>query len=205
MNMNYKIQDMFRDAFGIAPAFTLPYTARDSAPISYSGGKELPEYYTPTLDIKTTPNWMGAYILFPAKFKEGGYYKYSATGKLEMVSKSDFYLPPATMFSFKRSKNIERTNLLGNNGSIKEIFSFDDWIIDVKGFCLNDKESSAQEKLKALLEWEELADGIGISGELFSQIKVDTVTINDWSHNTLQGGDGNVAFQFQMFSDESKE
>ena len=200
MNLNYKIQDMFRDAFGITPAFALPGNAQEPALLSYSGIEELPEHYN-----ANSKSWMGTYILFPAKFHEGGYHRYSATGQLETVSMPELYIPPTTMFSFRRGKIMERTNLLGNNGSIKEIFSFDDWIIDVKGLCLNDNESSAQEKLDALLKWEELADSIGISGELFNQIKVDAVAINDWSHNALQGGDGAVAFQFQMFSDEPKD
>ncbi|GLB51703.1 hypothetical protein NBRC110019_07420 [Neptunitalea chrysea] len=200
MGISYNIRDLFLDAFGVAPVFTIPNDTPSSPELNYSDIVRLPEYYD-----RSMTSWMGTPILLPVKFQQDGYNRYTALGKMEIVRMPDYYLPATTMFSFRRGKIIERTNLLGNNGSVKEIFSFDDWVIDVKGLCLNDQESSAAEKFKELKKWEVLADSIRISGEAFNWIEVDSVTIADWSHNLIQGGDGNIAFQFQMYSDESKD
>lgn len=201
-DIRYDVGQLFQIAFGInSPIYiTQPLLRRQPAEITYTGIERLPEYYEPT-----STSWMGTPILFDAKFEGGLYWRYKDNAELERVQMGDFTLPPATMFQFRRAKNIVKTNVLGSNGTVKEIFGFDDWIIDVRGLALDEPGRSAQEQIKELLEWEKLADSIEVVGELFSIHGIKRVAIEDWADNIVQGKPGVRAFNFQMSSDKNLE
>lgn len=195
----YNVSRLFQAAFGInSPVYiTEPLQKNAPANLSFKGIETLPDYYKPD-----AVSWMGTPIMFSAKFLGRSYKRYKPDGSIERVQMPDFQMPAATMFSFRRAHNITRTNLLGNSGTVKEIYGFDDWVIDVRGLCLDEPTQSAHEQLEQLLQWEKLADGIGISGGLFQQRGITQVCIADWSDNLQQGSSGVIPFQFQLFSDE---
>src|SRR5690554_1423259 len=145
MENRYTVSEIFRKAFGINIPFYITEDFRRNAPqnLSFDGIETLPDYYEPT-----ATTWMGTPVLFGATFKGGIYQRYNLRGEIVDVELPDLVLPPATMFQFRRAKNITRTNILGSNGTVKEIFGFDDWIIDVRGFCLDEPNRSAQSQLK---------------------------------------------------------
>lgn len=198
-DIRYNVSELFSDAFGInSPVFITEPLRRDvPATISLQGVETLPEYYK-----SDVMSWMGTPIMFPVTFKGGSYKRYKGNGEIERKTLSDYLLPAATMFSFRRAKNITRTNLLGSNGTVKEIYGFDDWVIDVRGLCLDEPTRSAHSQLEELLQWEELADAINLSGELFNQRKISRVSMADWGDNLQQGSPGVIPFQFQLYSDE---
>lgn len=197
-DVRYNVSQLFKAAFGInSPVFiTEPLIKAKSADLSFKGISSLPEYYNPE-----ATSWMGTPILFQAKFGTGFYLKYKPNGELTEVQMEELILPPATMFSFRRSKNITKTNVLGSTGTVKEIFGFDDWIIDVKGLALDEPNRSAEDQIAQLLKWEELADGINVSGQLFNQHNILKVVMEDWNDNLTQGKTGVIAFSFQLTSD----
>lgn len=199
--LRYNIKELFMDAFGInAPIYRVPNDKQGVSNIIYKDIEGLPDNYT-----SESTSWMGTPIIFAATFKGGSYNRYKLNGQMETVNLNDLQLPAATMFSFRRAKNIERTNLLGANGTVKEIYGFDDWIIDVKGLCLDEPDQSAHEQYEALLQWEEIADAIGIKGVLFNQKSIDAVSMSDWNDNVVQGKPGTIPFSFQLYSDEAIE
>lgn len=201
MAVNYNIQQLFNEFFGVsAPVYVIPESKQQKPDINFSGLEQLPENYK-----GESTSWMGTPIVFPATFKGGSYQRYKMNGELENVRLNDFMLPAATMFSFRRPKNIERTNLLGSNGTVKEIYGFDDWTIDVRGICLDEPGQSAHDQYEQLLQWEQLADAIGITGKLFNQKEIDAVAMSDWNDNVVQGKPGVIPFSFQMYSDQPIE
>jgi len=195
----YNIQDLFHTAFGIASTvyLTQAFKEKPIEQINYDGLEILPDYYS-----SSESSWMGTPIMFPAKFCGGSYKRYKPNGEIERVRMADLMLPPATMFSFRRAHNITRTELLGANGTVKEIYGFDDWVIDVKGLCLDEPSRSAHDQLKELLQWEKLADSISVSGELYEQREISAIAISDWSDNLQLGASGVISFSFQMWSDD---
>lgn len=201
MEAKYVVTEIFRKAFGINIPFYITEDLRRKSPknISFEGVPTLPSYYD-----ETSTSWMGTPILFPAAFKGGIYQQYNVKGELVEIEVPDLVLPPATMFQFRRPKNTTRTNILGN-GTVKEIFGFDDWVIDVRGLCLDEPNRSAQEQLAELLRYENLADSIEVLGGQFQQRNIQRVCINEWTDNVPQGTPGVVAFQFQLISDEPLE
>ena len=202
MENRYTVSEIFRKAFGINIPFYITEDFRRNAPqnLSFDGIETLPDYYEPT-----ATTWMGTPVLFGATFKGGIYQRYNLRGEIVDVELPDLVLPPATMFQFRRAKNITRTNILGSNGTVKEIFGFDDWIIDVRGFCLDEPNRSAQSQLKDLLAYESLADAVEVLGSQFGDRNIQRVCINEWSDNIPQGTQGAIAFQFQLISDEPLE
>lgn len=199
-DIRYNVSQLLQAAFGFNSPVYIPEPIFNDEPanISYSGLEVLPDYY----NEGNLKSWMGTPIVFPVKFLGGSYMRYKGNGEIERVSIADFKLPPATMFSFRRSKNIERTQISGGDGTVKEYYGFDDWIIDVRGICLDEPERSAAEQLTDLLQWENLADSFGISGTLFEQHKISRVCLDGWSDNVQQGKPGVIPFQFQLFSDK---
>lgn len=197
-DIRYDVSKLFQAAFGInSPVFiTEPLTKSTPPELSFKGLQALPEYYKPE-----ATSWMGTPILFQAKFDAGSYIRYKSNGEVNSVQMDEFVLPPATMFSFRRAKNITKTNVLGSIGTVKEIFGFDDWIIDVRGLALDEPSRSAVDQITELLKWEDLADGINISGELFNQHNIVRVAMEDFSDNVTQGKPGIIAFSFQLTSD----
>lgn len=208
-DIRYNVSELFQLAFGInTPVYITEPLLRDAPTnISYAGLKTITEYS----EENTMQSWMGTPIMFSATFKAGTYNKYKDNGEIEQVRVESLVLPPATMFEFRRAKNITRTNVLGSNGTVKEIFGFDDWVIDVRGLCLDEPETgekqfrSAQSQWQELLKWEGLSDGFGVEGTAFQNRGFERVCIAEYSDNIPQGQPGVVAFQMQLISDEAME
>lgn len=198
----YNLSQLFSAAFGInSPILiTEPLTKKDKNSFDYKGIETIKDYYQ-----SEATSWMGTPIIGLLKFKAGSYKKYNSNGILEDRQMSDFTLPPATMFSFRRAKNITKTNLLGSNGTIKEIFGFDDWIIDAKGLAIDTPEMSAIDQIKSLGEWESLAASIEISGSLFTNKNIHAITIDDYKEESVQGSPGIIPFSMTLISDDAIE
>lgn len=199
----YNLSQLFSAAFGInSPIFItepLPFNKKDSK-IDYKGIKTIDDYYKTE---KTS--WMGTPIIGLLKFKAGSYPIYNSSGEINFIDYEDYLLPSSTLFSFRRAKNITKTNLLGNNGTVKEIFGFDDWIIDVKGLCLDDNAMSARDKITLLEEWVALAGAINISSKLFVNKNIHAVVIDDYKQESVQGSPGIIPFSMTLISDDAIE
>src|SRR5690606_23095794 len=121
--------------------------------------------------------WMGTPVLFPIRFLGEGmdkpYRIYKPSGELQEVKMSTFNLPAATVSDFSRAKNIVTTDVLGGNGTVKELFGFDDWQIRLRGICITDparqNSKTAQEQKEALMQWENIAGSIKVEGMLFQE------------------------------------
>lgn len=202
MDARYNLSKLFSAAFGInSPIFiTEPIGKKALNTFDYKGIGLIEDYYT-----KEATSWMGTPIIGLLKFKSGTYKIYNSTGILEDIEYNDFVLPPATLFSFRRSKNITKTNLLGNNGTVKEIFGFDDWVIDVKGLAVDTPQSSARDQLIAIKEWEELASAISVSGKLFTIKNIHAVVMDDYKEESIQGSPGIIPFSMTLTSDDAVE
>jgi hypothetical protein len=195
----YNLSQLFKTAFGInSPIFiTEPLSKQQNQSFDFKGIGIIEDYYT-----KDATSWMGTPIIGLLKFNGGFYNKYNQIGEIVPKQFPDFTLPPATLFSFRRSKNVIKTNILGGNGTIKEVFGFDDWIIDVKGLAVDTPNSSARKQIEELLNWEDLADQISISGDLFSKKDISAVVIEDFKQESIQGNPTVIPFSMTLISDQ---
>lgn len=196
----YNLSELFKVAFGInAPIFiTEPLIEKEKSNLDYKGIETIKEYH-----LTEATSWMGTPIIGLLKFKGATYKQYNATGVLENVTMEDFVLPSATLFTFRRAKNITKTNLLGSNGTVKEIFGFDDWIIEAKGLAIDTPEMRATDQIKTLARWENLATSIEISGSLFTNKNIHAITMDEYREESIQGSPGIIPFSMTLSSDES--
>lgn len=204
MDIRYNVAELFKIAFGVNSPVFIPFPLSKTPPavIDFSGietKKKDEGWYD--FEIKSH---LGTPVIFAA-ILEGGKYKVYEKGKIVEKQFENTMFPYATLFSFRRAKNIIRTNVLGSDGTVKEIFGFDDWVIDVKGLCLDTPEKTAREQLKELLAFKQIADAIEIEGALFEALNITRVCITDWQSEVPQGKEGVIAFQCSMISDGDLE
>ena len=208
-DIRYDIGQLFQIAFGMnSPIYiTHPILAPSSPSIEYYGADVLPDFEEGLAQDEMPISWMNTPIVFSASLDgdDGKYWRYKMNGELEQVKMETLAFPAATMFSFRRAKNITRTNVLGSNGTVKEIYGFDDWQIDVRGLCLPTTEKTSMQQLEGLLEWENIADAVKINGSLFNKAGIYRVAISDFAWNIPQGKPDVIAFTMQMLSDDPLE
>ncbi|WP_438710863.1 DUF6046 domain-containing protein [Aquimarina muelleri] len=199
MNTNFDIATLLSNAFGINTAnFVLPTDAPQNGDAKYAS--------IPVREKKEAKkmSWLGTPIIYPTVFKGGSYQQYNQ-GVLELKSFQDFDIPPATLIDFRRAKNITKTRLIGNTGTVKEIYGFDDWQIRFRGLCLDTPQISAYEQQQELLKWENLADSIEVIGELFIDKSIYRLVIEDISFRQPEGKQNIIPFEIAAVSDEPIE
>lgn len=201
MDIRYDIGQIFQLAFGInSPVYLVnPIGFGRNYPIDYTGVEILTENEAEEESLFGTP------IMFPIVFKEGTYQIYDAKGRLSGVNYDNFRLPAATLVDFSRAKNITRTNVLGSNGTVKEIFGFDDWKIRMRGICLAEKDLSEKEQIEKILEWEQIAGSIEVEGDLFKDKEIFSLVIEDINIKQLQAKPGVIPFEITASSDQAIE
>lgn len=198
------VGQLFKAAFGVMPVYiTIPLGKTKQADMSGYHPKImesiLPEE-AERISIYGTP------IVFPMKFLGGDkFLKYDDKGRLVDFSLSDFWLPDATMADFSRAKNIIKTNTLGANGTIKEIYGFDDWHIRIRTLCIRNKEFSEREQEKKILEWFQVVGSIGIEGYLFTKKNIKSIVLEDIDIKSISGSPNVIPIEITAVSDEAIE
>lgn len=153
---------------------------------------------------------LGTPILFPITFAGGTYKRFSRTGKIEETILGDFLLPATCVADFSRPKTIATTRVSGGYGTVKEVFAFDDWQINIKGFFLPDPNQPqgltdpyAQEK--EMNRWNDLVCGIDIECALFQDRDINTITISDFKVSGERARPNYRPFTISATSDEALE
>lgn len=152
-------------------------------------------------------SYLGTPVMFPIQFIGEGerYQVYDTNGKLRNRTFKNFPIPVATLVDFSRAKIISRTNVVGGNGTVKEIYGFDDWQIRMRGVCLADKNSSPSFQKEQLLRWQEIAGSVKVDGVLFSEKSIYRVAITDINFTQIQAKPEVIPFEITAISDEPIE
>lgn len=206
--MNYKIPNLFLEAFGVkvekAYKPSVSSGKANDTPALYKGIETVDEFEA------TEMSYLGTPILFPITFLQGSYKKYNNLGEIVQVPMNDFRLPSACIVDFKRSKNISETMMNGGYSEVNEIYGFKSWEISIMGFYLNDPSQpqghvSAFDQARELVKWDDLASSIDVIGFLFEEKNIHSITIKDISESSLRGQPGIRPFQINAKSDEPIE
>lgn len=197
------VGQLFKAAFGAMPVYmTFPLGKKQEVDMSGYAPK-ITEQVSPEeaerLSIYGTP------VVFPMKFLGGTFKKYDDKGRLLDTSLSDFWLPDATMADFSRAKNIIKTNTLGSNGTIKEVYGFDDWNIRIRTLCLRNREMDEREQEKKILEWFNIVGSIGVEGYLFTKKNIKSIVLEDIDIKSVSGSPNVIPIEITAVSDEAVE
>lgn len=202
---NYNIAQLFDIAFGIKSIGAYKVDNVDEKPkalnFNYTG-VEIAE----SLDYATKLSHLGTPMIVPIKFKGKGYNVFNDFGEVVSDRFNDFYLPAATLVNFRRSKTIVKTKASAAKASVKEIYGFNDWQIDIRGFCLADAShanaKTAREQKIKLKEFDEIIDSIQVISEIFDDFDISHLVIEELQFNQLRGKPGVIPFSLRSVSDE---
>lgn len=203
MNYSPDISQLFNAAFGFVPITYKPEVGNQNSGEAVYGSVAVEETET-----AKKLSWMGTPIMFPISFISSGnkYLYYNGLGQLkEKENLADFDLPPTTVVDFRRAKNITKTNVLGNNGTVKEIYGFDDWQIRIRGLILDTPTEKAYDIQSELLKWDNLADDIEVKGDLFLDKDIYRITIEEIDFRQPQGRHNVIPFEITASSDQPLE
>jgi len=188
VDITYRLPDLFAQVFGINYYIDAEAQPEKAERMSSSG--------TPVL---TTITFAG---------KE--YNTLDANGQIIRKRYNDFELPVATLVSITRAKRIIKTPVNAGSGTVKEMYGFDDWQIEMKGFCIPDSSQpqglTTAEKLKEeLLRWEKIADAIRIKGGLPFYKDIHDIVIEEFRTYQMKGSPKLIPFSIRATSDEPVE
>lgn len=200
MNYSPDISQLFNAAFGFVPITYKPEVGNQN-----SGEAVYQSVPVVTEEEAKKLSWMGTPIMFPVVFKGGTYRFYNSNAEPVEKPLKDFDLPPTTVVDFRRAKNITKTNVLGDNGTVKEIYGFDDWQIRLRGLILDTPNEKAFDIQSNLLEWEKIVDSIEVQGDLFLQKDIYRLTIEEVDFRQPQGRHNVIPFEITASSDEPLE
>lgn len=205
--MGYNINTLFDIAFGIKSVgvFKIDQPQQENGLDFNFKGVEL----TDDLNVAQRMSHLGTPIVFPITFVGKSYQVYSEIGEIELRNLADFELPAATLVNFSRAKLISKTKALASNGTVKELYGFDDWRIDIRGLCLADpSHATAQTALEMeakLREFEGVVDNISVVGSLFTAKDINSIVIEKLHITQLKGKPGVIPFYMQCTSDQPIE
>jgi len=197
------ISSLFAEAFGITefrrtPRFPQAASAREA---------ERGQILFPQANASQMPaevySYIGTPVMFPFTFL-GGNYRRLNRGIVETVSLADWDLPYSTLVDFRRNKNISITPINGGNGSVKELYGFDDWQISIKGIIIPDK-TDVETQLQRLLQFENLADSINVVGDYFKMLGIYQLDITDIELPQIKGKPYVRPFALTCISNEPVE
>lgn len=196
---------LLSDVFGVESPVYLPtwWQGRDYSPAPYPGLEveaDDPEY--DDAPVRMGNKTFGAFWL-----KDGTYKKYGHNGALKDFQLSEFLMPLASLVDFKREKNIVKTPILGGAGSVKEVFSFNDWDITIKGIIIPDDfnrsgQKTVEEQMTMLQKFFEVVGSIPVEGQIFAKRQVDYIVMESLNFSPVQGRPKMMQYTIEATSDE---
>lgn len=204
----YNVNALFNIAFGIKNFAMYRPESIGSLPnapgFEYNGISIIED-----VDAASRQSFMGTPIVFPIKFRGENYKFYNSNGEIETFPVADFDLPSATLVNFRHPKILSKTTALATNGSVKEMYGFDDWVVDIRGICLRDPghatAQTAYEQHQKLIEFDQVADSITVIGDLFSDKGIYKLTVLETEFKQVQGKPGVIPFYMRCISDSAIE
>lgn len=144
-------------------------------------------------DLKS---WLGTPIMQPLRMQ------YTPKGQ-----PVDYFLfPNEPIVEIQNQKRIVETEIDGNSGSFKEIYSQGDYSITIKGIAVNDDpndgEDYPEEIVRKFRTINELRHHVKVQGALFTIFNIEYLTITGLSLPRIEGSLGMQPYEFTALSDK---
>lgn len=153
--------------------------------------------------------WLGTLLVNPITFQGDNYQQYNELGGLEFVDLATFRLPSATIAQFRRSKNVVKTKANAALGTVKELYGFDDWRIDIMGRCIDDpghpQAPLRKQQLERLFAFDRLAGAITVLGTDFEDRNISAIVIESMETQQPKGKEHITDFRLRCVSDQPFE
>jgi hypothetical protein len=187
MQIQIPIPSLFTQVFGISGILMSKFKPPDEE-------NQDPEMLTSNL---------GTPVQFPMGLV-GSNYNVRQNGRIVKKFIKGVWLPFTSVASFSRAKRTTETYMSGQNGSIIEEYGFEPWEIRVQGFIIkNDKaliygDSTVEDQIRELLQWEGLSDAVGVKGRAFEVRNIHKVAILGITFPDARGSNIEVIQPYEM-------
>jgi hypothetical protein len=201
-NIVYDIPTLLTLAYGTTglALYNVQPVSNSGAEITYSGF----DVITSNQDINTL-SAVGTPIVFPWHLVAGKYKSYDDKGNvIELEFANSFEMPRATICDFSRGKIRRRTKTSGSRGTVKEMYGWEDWKINIRGVLFNDFShtfKTAHEQKRELLRWENVGESVEVSGELFTHKGIYRIDIDEIKFSQLSGKPDLIPYEISAYSD----
>lgn len=191
-SITYDLTQMYRRTFGGKP-YQVGEENISSDPSSYFiDGKN--SKVSQLSGSSLTTEFMGQEIWLPVKFVD---LPTSVNGGREL-------LLPYSVIKISGKKTIVKTALPERRGTVKELFSIDDYSISIKGFLIDDKRIWPEEQLRVLKDLVETNEAVHLDNALTNVFldKDTRVVIEDFDLPEVEGGRKHIRpFSMKLESD----
>jgi Domain of unknown function (DUF6046) len=204
--MNYTIQNLFLEAFGLKISKYYNIESNNGNP------KEPSFLFNDMIFVEDKKeiieiSGLGTPIVAPIRFLEGTYKRYNSYSEIINIKKHEFRLPISSIVKFTREKEFEFTKSNGSMSSTKERFIFDDWKINIMGFFIEDKSQpqgfyNVLLQEKELISWEELVCSIPVLSSVFELKGIKFITIKSILVEPMRGRPNIRSFNIEALSDD---
>lgn len=203
-NKTFAVASILGDIFGVSSPIFLPWGKTPTYKAKQFPNVEFIEV-EPSAELTT----FGVPVYGTFSLLADGYNSYDQNGRVEILQMPDMKLPYSCIAEFNREMILTQTQVLGANGTVKEIFGLADWNIRIRGVALDDtiwgSGKTAQEQINELVKWRNVCDSIRIEGKIFSDKDIHAIVINNLSIRPVEGRYGVIPFEIEAISDEPME
>lgn len=207
-NPRFGLPGMLSLLYGIANPVAFPgvmgQAKREQPEVSFAGITVVEDNEARAVSHLGTP------ILYPVTLRGGSYRRFARDGRVEQVTLGELRLPLSSVVEMSRGKTITKTAVVATGSSVKEIYAHEDWQVRISGILMDEpKQPQGASTLEAMqdrmLEFDRLADSIGVDGDLFKQRAIDRLSIVSLSFNQIPGKPRMHGFQMVCESDDALE
>lgn len=194
--------------YGIANPISFPGVGAEAEAnneeVSFGGVQVVEDSELRTMSAIGTP------IFYPVTLRGGTYKSYDHTGKVVDIEMGDLRLPISSVVEMSSVKSITKTQVSASNSSVKEVYSFGDWDIRITGIIIDEGKhphgaTTVESMEERLLQFNELADSIGVDAELFNRRGIDRIVIKSINFQQIPGRPRMIGYQMQCESDAPLE
>lgn len=157
----------------------------------------------------TEMSYLGTPIFQPIRFLEGDYQVFGTgaqEGQMVKARYGTLRLPATSTAEFGRAHQIMKTAPSGADGTTKELWAFTDWDVTIRGLILHtDPHTFPADEVLFMRRWEEVADAIEVSGEMFELLGIKRLAIEKINFGRVAGMPNVVPFQIEASSDKPLE
>lgn len=197
------VTDAIRQIFGINSPIFFPYGT--DVPLEVGEFRDIVLMPEPTDGDSETRSEFGLPVLAPIFFEAGEYDAYDPrTGAVIKQQMQEFALPFSSIVEFSAGNNVVTTAVQGGSGTVKELFSMEDWQITIRGIALSsrrDQSLDAHEQTDQLVRWRELCDSIAVRCSEFRRKGIYNIVIERLSIMPVVGKWNAIPFQIEARSD----
>ncbi len=190
--------------YGIARPIAFPGASTqaesENPDITFAGVRIVPD------DEARSTSHIGTPIFHPITLRGGTYKSYDHQGRVVDTQIGDLRLPISSVVEMSSTKVITKTQVSASSASVKEVYGFGDWDIRITGILFDEQThphgAGTVETMEArLLEFDELADSIGIDADLFNRRGIDRIVIRSINFQAIPGKPRMIGYQMQCESD----